>query len=152
MKRSPVGARTCADELPEGRRAGRIGNEVHALFVAAVVDAVAAPVVEEPGLAGGHVHSLVAAMEADFLAREDRDVHAHAVEPVIAGVRMLRHLAPAAARRISRERLQTTPKLASTCRMYGDARKCGVGRIGPRRFVVLRAVDADQPQRRVAFA
>ena len=40
---------------------------------------VLAPVVEHPGLAGRHVHVLVAAEEPHFGPRDDRDVHAHAV-------------------------------------------------------------------------
>ena len=56
-----------------------------------VLDAVQTPVVEQPGFAAAHVYGLTAAVKQHFRARDDGDVHAHAIEPVIVDVGVLGH-------------------------------------------------------------
>jgi hypothetical protein len=64
---------------------------VDARVLASVLDAVQAPVVEQPGFTAAHVHSFPATVKQHLGARDDGDVHAHAIEPVIVDVGVLGH-------------------------------------------------------------
>ena len=86
-----AGLRSLGHELPEARAAGGVRDQVDARVWRGVLDAVQAPVVEQPGLAAAHVHGLAAAVKQHFGPRDDGDVHAHAIEPVVVDVGVLGH-------------------------------------------------------------
>ena len=86
-----AGLRSLRHELPEACAAGGIRDEVDARFRRRILDTVQPPVVEQPGFAAAHVHGFPAAMKQHFGARDDGDVHAHAIEPVIVDVGVLGH-------------------------------------------------------------
>ena len=56
--------------------------------LAAAPEQVVAPVVKQPGLAGGHMHPFVAAVERDIRVGLHGNMHSHPRKPVIADVRM----------------------------------------------------------------
>src|SRR5262249_29945824 len=78
------------DVIPKLLAPDRVEDEVDALIVIIVDDAVQPPGVENPAFAGGHVHDRIAALEADAGLRHHWNVHAHPVDPVIALVGVLR--------------------------------------------------------------
>ncbi len=74
------------DQVPERGRADRVGDQVDALVAGRVEHVVQSPGVEDPRLAGGHVHRALVADELDHRAGRDRDVDPHPVGPVVVGV------------------------------------------------------------------
>ena len=77
---------TVGDEVPEPRRAGRVDHQVDTGGAARIHHAMAAPGVEYPALAGGHVDAILAAMEHHRPVRDHRDVNPHTAVPVIVEV------------------------------------------------------------------
>ena len=86
--------RRAAGELPERRRAGRVGDQMDARLAGLVFHMMPTPVVEDPGLARGHVDGLTIAMEAHLRLGEDRDVQPHPRVPVVVDVGVLGHGRP----------------------------------------------------------
>jgi hypothetical protein len=78
-------------EPPERSAARGIGDQVDALGIDRVHDPVQTPIVEQPRLAGGHVHVLIAAVKPHLGPGDDRNVQAYSREPVMVDVGMPRH-------------------------------------------------------------
>src|SRR6188474_3220186 len=105
-----------------------------------------APVVEQPDLAGGHVDILVAAVEAHLGPRDDGDVHADTIEPLIARIGMLWHGragADAHEARAAPDHTETGEDLANVRTRLQVRRRLHDATHG----VVLAAVHADQADR-----
>ena len=78
------------NQTPEQSRSGRVRYQMNALGTRRVVHPMEPPVVEQPGLAGGHVHPFVAALERDIRVGLDRDMYSHSRKPVMVDVRVER--------------------------------------------------------------
>src|SRR6516164_7431135 len=63
------------DQLPEGRAARGVRDEMNPVGLARIHDTVAAPVVEYPGLTGRHVHRFAAAAKQYVRGGADRNVY-----------------------------------------------------------------------------
>jgi hypothetical protein len=64
---------------------------VNAIGVHGIFNAVQTPIVEYPGITRGHVYGLISAEEAYLRMGDNRNVQAHAVEPMVVDIRMRRH-------------------------------------------------------------
>jgi len=78
------------DQVPETPATDGVDHQVHARLHRIVEHAVLAPGIEDPAFARGHVDRGVVAFETHGRLRDDGDVHAHALGPVIALVRVAR--------------------------------------------------------------
>ena len=100
-RHEPLGFRRCLGasllrlphHRPEARRAAGVDHQMDARFGACVHHLVAAPGIEQPALAGGHVQRFGTAVEGHRRIRRHRNVDAHAAEPVVVEVHVQAHLA-----------------------------------------------------------
>ena len=77
-----------AHQVPEAGRPAGVDDEMNAVLRARVDDPMPPPGVEDPALAGLHVQLLLATVEDHRRVGDDRDVDAHAAEPVVVEVHM----------------------------------------------------------------
>ncbi len=74
------------DEVPQGGATDRVDHEVDARTRSGIVDPVALPGVEHPGLTGSHMHGLVTGLERHVGRRRHRYMQSKVVPPVVVGV------------------------------------------------------------------
>lgn len=138
------------DKSPKLCAANRVDDEMDALIVIGVDNAVRTPCVEDPTLACRHMNRGVAAFKADTGLGDDGRMHADAIRPIIAEIGVARdfrlsskaHQARAPGDNAHRcnNLLQVWRALQVRCRLHHAAERL-VGRI---------AVHGDQGQHRIS--
>src|SRR6202051_5124778 len=138
-----------ADQLPECRIAGGIGNQVNSLVRGGVDNIVQAPVIEYPGFARSHVHAGPVTMKTHFLARRHGNMQSNSIEPMVIDVGMRRHGRP----RGKPQQSRTTPRYAEACQHLPHIRRVRqVSSLAHDSIdeIVLAAAHADEAHRTIS--